>query len=156
MATTAMIAIARAGFIHAVEVGGGFSVGILSKVAMGQYSHCPARMRLTRPSGCETPDIVGPDRSPERAFASADAHTGVSPVWPDAHRVRKSAIMNTPAFSDSTHESVNLPDKPARSEERRVGKECRSRRAPQQRTRKSRVQHQNRTSTRPAKRKHFQ
>src|SRR5699024_12762363 len=84
-----------------------------------QYSHCPARMRLTRPSGCETPDIVGPDRSPERAFASAGAsgasaaHTGVSPVWPDAHRERKSAIMNTPAFSDSAHEPVNLPDKPA-------------------------------------------
>src|SRR5699024_12586195 len=77
------------------------------------------RMRLTRPSGCETPDIVGASRGPERAFASGGAsgasaaHTGVSPVWPDAHRVRKSAIMNTPAFSDSTHESVNLPDKPA-------------------------------------------
>ncbi|UZD63675.1 hypothetical protein LJ362_07590 [Brevibacterium sp. JSBI002] len=34
MATTAMIAIARAGFIHAVDVGGGFSVGIRSKGAM--------------------------------------------------------------------------------------------------------------------------
>src|SRR5699024_3292532 len=119
MATTAMIAIARAGFIHVVEVGGGFSVGILSKVAMGQYYHCPARMRLPRPSGCESPDIVGASRGPERACASGGAsgasaaHTGVSPVWPDAHRVRKSAIMNTPAFSDSTHESVNLPDKPA-------------------------------------------
>src|SRR5699024_7481875 len=116
MATTAMIAIARAGFIHAVEVGGGFSVGILSKVAMGQYSHCPARMRLTRPSGCETPDIVGPDRSPERAFASVGApapsaaQTGVAPVCPDAHRVRKSASMNTPAFAESTNEAVNLPD----------------------------------------------
>src|SRR5699024_8765283 len=113
MATTAMIAIARAGFIHAVEVGGGFSVGIVSVAAIGQYYHHPARRRLTRPSGCESPDIVGPYPSPERAFASAGAsgasaaHTGVSPVWPDAHRVRKSAIMNTPAFSDSTHESVN-------------------------------------------------
>src|SRR5699024_7783349 len=45
--------------------------------------------------------------------AASGTHTGLSPVWPDAHRVRKSAIMNTPAFSDSTHESVNLPDKPA-------------------------------------------
>ncbi|GAA1872165.1 hypothetical protein GCM10009813_35550 [Brevibacterium marinum] len=47
MATTATIAITRAGFIHAVDVGGRFCDPILSKGAMVQYSHFRAANRLT-------------------------------------------------------------------------------------------------------------
>ncbi|GAA0034855.1 hypothetical protein JCM18882A_06820 [Brevibacterium metallidurans] len=45
MATTATIANARAGLIQPVEVGGGFSVPILSKVAMAPSSHLPSSVR---------------------------------------------------------------------------------------------------------------
>src|SRR5690625_6501010 len=107
MATTATIAIARAGFIHAVEVGGGFSVGILSKVAMGQYSHCPARTRLNRPSGCAAPDVVGADRSPERACSCPGVNLPLPGRTRASHRFgqtltdRKSTRLNSSHVASS-------------------------------------------------------